>query len=195
MIGVDRLPSGSYRARLMVDGQTYTATFPSEEDAREWLVVIRGRVVGGRAARRLTVEQYAHRWLGEFIDTAPAVDRYRRDVVEAILPALGSRALVEVTPVDIAALFEQANMDTSPAVADQGRATLGGTVHRRRGRRHHREEPSVGLAARSLAARTASTHRLSHGVLSSYAPGAASAAKTATAAGWYQRTSGEEGWT
>ncbi len=44
---------------------------------------------------------------------------------DAGLPALGSRALVGVTLVEIAALLEQVNMGTSPAVADRVRATLG----------------------------------------------------------------------
>lgn len=61
----------------MVNGQTYTATFPTEEEAAEWLAVARGRVVGARAARRLTVEEYTRRWLGEFIDTAADIDRQR----------------------------------------------------------------------------------------------------------------------
>ena len=49
-MGVDQLPSGSYRARLMVDGQTYTATFPTEAEADEWLVVARGRAIEARRA-------------------------------------------------------------------------------------------------------------------------------------------------
>ncbi|GEM_PF-377873 len=72
-MGVDHLPSGSCRARLMVDGQTYTATFATEAEACEWVVVTRGRVVGARVARTLTLEEYAHRWPGEFIDTAHSV--------------------------------------------------------------------------------------------------------------------------
>jgi hypothetical protein len=60
-MGVDRLPSGSYRARLMLDGQTCTATFATEAEAAEWLVVTRGRMLGKRVARMLTVEEYAHR--------------------------------------------------------------------------------------------------------------------------------------
>ena len=123
-MGVDRLPSGSYRARLMLDGQTYTATFATEAEAAEWLVVTRGRVLGKRAARMLTVEEYAHRWLGEFIDTAADVDRYRCDVVERIAPALGSRPLVELTPAEITALLEQVAAEASAAVAEQVRATL-----------------------------------------------------------------------
>lgn len=124
-MGVDRLPSGSYRARLMVEGQTYTATFATEREAAEWEVVTRGRVVGARAARSLTLGEYARRWLGEFIDTAADnIDRYRRDVTEHILPALGPRLLVEVTPAEIVALLAQVRADVSPDVPDQVRATL-----------------------------------------------------------------------
>ena len=123
-MGVDRLPSGSYRARLMVDGNAYAATFATDDEAREWLVVTRGRALGVRAARTLTVEAYARRWLGEFIDTAAEIDRYRRDVVEHILPVLGSRPLVEVTPPEIAALLEQVSMTVSLAKAAQLQETL-----------------------------------------------------------------------
>ena len=123
-MGVDRLPSGSYRARLMVDGQTHTATFVSEREAAEWVVVTRGRVVAARAAQSLTVEDYAGRWLGEFIDGAAGVDRYRRDVAEHILPTLGSRPLVGVTPSEIAALLECVDAAGSAAEADQLRTTL-----------------------------------------------------------------------
>jgi hypothetical protein len=52
---VDRLPSGSYRARLMVDGQTYSSTFATEAEAHEWLTVTRGHVVAARAAQSLMV--------------------------------------------------------------------------------------------------------------------------------------------
>lgn len=71
------------------------------------------------------MEEYARRWLGEFIDTAADIDHYRRDVVEHVLPALGARPLVEVTPAEIAALFEQVGTAACADVADQVRATLG----------------------------------------------------------------------
>lgn len=107
---------------MMVDGKAYSATFTTDDEAREWLVVTRGRVVGARAARRVTVEQYASRWLGEFIDTAAGIDRYRRDVVQHILPVLGPRPLAEVTPTEIAALLEQ--VAVSPVEAVQLQVTL-----------------------------------------------------------------------
>ena len=123
-MGVGRLPSGSYRARLMVDGQSSTATFATEAEAAEWLAVTRGRAVGARAARRLTLEQYADRWLSEFIDTAANLDHYRGDMADHILPGLGARPPVEVSPAEIAKLLEQVEADTSGDVADQVRATL-----------------------------------------------------------------------
>ncbi len=123
-MGVDQLPSGSYRARLMIEGKTYTATFATEAEAGEWVVVTRGRVVGGRAVRSLTVEEYADRWLSEFIDTAANIEHYRRDIADHVLLVLGARPLVEVTPAEIARLLEQVEADTSGAVADQVRATL-----------------------------------------------------------------------
>jgi hypothetical protein len=146
-MGVDRLPSGSYRARLMVDGEKCTATFPTKREAAEWVVVARGRVVRARAARRLTVGEYACRWLGEFIDTADGVDRYRGDVAEYIVPALGSRPLAEVMPAEIVALLEQVAREVSLADARQVRATPAGAVRRCGGRRHRRTEFAQGASS------------------------------------------------
>ena len=108
----------------MVDGQTYSSTFVTEAEAHEWLVVTPARAVGTRAARTLTVEAYARRWLGEFIDAAADVDRYRRDVAEHILPALGSRPLVEVTHAEIMAMIPRIGSASSVIAAEQLRATL-----------------------------------------------------------------------
>ncbi len=123
-MGVDQLPSGSYRARLMIEGKTYTATFATEAEAAEWLAVTRGRAVGAKAARRLTLEEYAGRWLSEFIDTAANIEHYRPDIADHVLPVLGARPLVEVSSGEIARLLEQVEADRSGAVADQVRATL-----------------------------------------------------------------------
>ena len=87
-MGVDRLPSGSYRARLMVAGQVYTATFPTRGEADEWLVVTRGDAVEARVARGLTVEHYVHRWLDLFIDDADGIERFRGNVEQCIVPVL-----------------------------------------------------------------------------------------------------------
>ena len=122
--GVDRLPSGSYRARLMVDGKTYSVTFATEPEAAEWVVATRDRLGEARAARRLTLGEYARRWLGELIDPAANIDRCRRHALDHILPALGARPLVEGSPAEIATLLEQVEADRSGADADQVRAPL-----------------------------------------------------------------------
>jgi Holliday junction resolvasome RuvABC DNA-binding subunit len=116
-MGVDRLPSGSYRARLMVDGQKYSATFATEPEAADWMAVTRGRAVGARAARRLTLEL-----LGSVAERVHRHGRQHRPTTSR--PVLGARPLVEVSPAEIAKLLEQVEADTSGDVADQVRATL-----------------------------------------------------------------------
>jgi hypothetical protein len=88
------------------------------------VVATRGRLIGARVNQRVTVEQYADRWLGEFIDAAENVDRYRRDVATYILPALGTRLLVEVTAADVENLIGEVAVAVSPSAEEQLRATL-----------------------------------------------------------------------
>jgi hypothetical protein len=38
VVAIDRLPSGNFRARLMINGKRYTSTLPSEADASLWEV-------------------------------------------------------------------------------------------------------------------------------------------------------------
>lgn len=40
-MAIDRLPSGRFRGRLMVVGKRYTATLPTEDDARLWEIQAR----------------------------------------------------------------------------------------------------------------------------------------------------------
>lgn len=87
-------------------------------------MVTRGRAIEARPARTLTVEQYAHQWLGSFIDDAAGLDACRRDVEDHIVPVLGARVLVEVTAAEITALLEQVELAVSPAAAAQVRSTL-----------------------------------------------------------------------
>jgi hypothetical protein len=62
-MNVRKLPSGSYEARLMVNGVRYSATVPTREDAQDWIKVVRARAVTGGLPRRITVEQYSSRWM------------------------------------------------------------------------------------------------------------------------------------
>ena len=81
----------------MVDGFAFTATFAAEKEAEAWLAVTRGSALWVRAARRLTLEAYARQWLGEFVDDAADLDRYRPDVECYVIPGLGGQLLLMVT--------------------------------------------------------------------------------------------------
>jgi len=123
MMALDRLPSGNIRARLMVDGQRLTATFSTEREASDWQIVTRAAAVERRASETLTVERYARRWLGEFIDAARDLDRYRRDVENHVIPCLGTYRLSAVSPADIAVLLSRLAAEAPAGSADSVRAT------------------------------------------------------------------------
>ena len=69
-MAIDRLPPGRFRARLMIDGQRYTATLPTEADARVWEIETRGAVIRRRGATSVTFAAYANGWLAGFVDDA-----------------------------------------------------------------------------------------------------------------------------
>ncbi|MFU8840951.1 MAG: hypothetical protein ACNA8R_09540, partial [Nitriliruptoraceae bacterium] len=65
-MSIRKLPSGSYEARVMVNGVRYAATVPTRGDAEDWVKVIRARAVTGGLPRRITVEQYSMRWMATY---------------------------------------------------------------------------------------------------------------------------------
>jgi hypothetical protein len=96
MVAIDRLPSGSFRARLMVDGQRYSATLPTEADARLWDVETRATAVVRRSAASVTFGSDATGWLAGFIDDAPDRARFAAALTHRLLPAFGDQLLLEV---------------------------------------------------------------------------------------------------
>jgi hypothetical protein len=99
-VAIDRLPSGSFRARLMIDGRRYTATLPTEADARLWEVETRAAAAVRRGAASVTFAVYAAGWLAGFIDDAPDRARFEAALEHGFLPALGSLPLLEVLDAD-----------------------------------------------------------------------------------------------
>ena len=99
-MAIDRLPSGSFRARLMIDGQRYTATLPTEADAHLWEVETRAAVIRRRGAAVVTFAAYAEGWLAGFIDDAPDRVRYEAALPNRLLPAFGELPLPEVLRAD-----------------------------------------------------------------------------------------------
>ncbi len=96
----DRLPSGRFRARLMINGRRSTATLPTEADARLWEIETRASAALGRRAGRVTFADYAANWLAGFIDDTPDRSRFEAALEHRLLPVLGALSLLEVLDAD-----------------------------------------------------------------------------------------------
>ena len=99
-MAIDRLPSGSFRARLMIDRQRYTATLPTEADARLWEIETRASAALRRRAGRVTFADYAANWLARFLDDAPDRARFEVALTHRLLPVFGEFSLLEVLDAD-----------------------------------------------------------------------------------------------
>ena len=125
--GIDRLPSGTYRARLAVDGYQHTiGTFHTIGDARAALDIARAEKARGtfeppmekrrrlkaeREQRRAetagdgrTVRELAEAWLSWLEASglkAGTVYTYRRHLEAHFLPTFGERPVGEVTAIEV----------------------------------------------------------------------------------------------
>jgi len=99
-VAIDRLPSGSFRARLMIDGERYTATLSTEADVRVWEIETRGAVIRRRGATSVTFAAYATGWLAGFVDDAPDRARFEAALEHRLLLVVGSLPLSEVLQAD-----------------------------------------------------------------------------------------------
>jgi hypothetical protein len=84
----------------MIDDQRYTATLPTEADARVWEVETRAAAALRRGATSVTFAAYAAGWLAGFIDDAPDRARFKAALEHRLLPELGSLPLLEVLESD-----------------------------------------------------------------------------------------------
>jgi integrase len=118
-MNIRKTASGRFEARLMVNGVRYTSTQPTREDAEDWLTVVKAKAVTGGLPRRITVEQYALRWMSTY-DGSPTSTRvfHRGNLDRHVLPVLGSRSMAEVTPTDISRLLNRLKASVSVATAD-----------------------------------------------------------------------------
>ena len=99
-MAIDRLPSGRFRARLMIDRQRYTATLPTEADARIWEIQTRATVAMRGRAVSVTFAVYAARWLAQFLDDEPDRARFEAALEDRLLPVLGELPLLKVLDAD-----------------------------------------------------------------------------------------------
>jgi len=99
-VAIDRLPSGRFRARLMIEGRRYTATLPTEADARVWEIETRAAVAVHRSATSVTFAAYAEGWLAGFIDDAPDRPQFEVALKHRLVPVPGELPLLEVLETD-----------------------------------------------------------------------------------------------
>jgi integrase len=118
-MSVDKLPSGRFRARLMIDGARYSETFGTREEAKDWEVVTRARAINGALPKRVTVREYATRWLAGYA-TAPHNTRvFHETNLAHINRAVGDFAVSRVTPSDITRMLNAIIDTRSPALAER----------------------------------------------------------------------------
>ena len=160
-----QLPSGAYHARLMINGVRYTATLPTCEDAEDWETIIRAKAVSGSLPRRISVRDYAARWMSTY-DTAPTSTHsfHQGNLDRYILRMLGSRSVADVTP-DRDRTTDQ--WGDGPGIGGDGGCRLPdlfSAVQRRRRRRRHGPQPGRVQAAPTQApARSAGGPRAAGG--------------------------------
>lgn len=104
----------------MIDGVSWSETFSTEKEARDWLVVTRARAITGGLPKRITVGEYAARWMATY-DTAPSSTRewYRSNLDRYVLPAIGRRSMADVTPTDISRMLNGVREAVSATTADK----------------------------------------------------------------------------
>ncbi len=123
-MSVRRLPSGRFQARLTIDGVKYAETFPTEREARDWILITRARAITGGLPKRITVGEYAARWMTTY-DTAPSSTRnwHQGNLARYILPAISRRPIAEVSPTDISRMLNGVRASVSAAAADSAYRT------------------------------------------------------------------------
>ena len=118
-MGVDRLPSGRFRARLQIDGLPYSGTFATRQEADDWVLTMKARALTTGLPKRITVREYSIHWMTTY-DEAPTATRdfHQGNLDRHILPAIGSRRLSDVTPTEIARMINGVRAEVSAATAD-----------------------------------------------------------------------------
>jgi 5-methylthioadenosine/S-adenosylhomocysteine deaminase len=99
-VAIDRLPSGSFRGWLMIDGRRCTATLPTEADARIWEIETRAAVALRCRSASVTFAAHAANELAGFIEDAPDRARFEAALEDRLLPVLGEVRLLEVLDAD-----------------------------------------------------------------------------------------------
>lgn len=127
---IDRLPSGRWRVRYRDPGGrriAAPASFGTKADANAFLATVhadlaRGQYLDPRAGR-LTVAQWAERWLDRSGKRPATVARDRQGIA-VFLPSLGTATLGGLSPADIQAAVDRRARQASPATVTRDFAAL-----------------------------------------------------------------------
>lgn len=123
-MGTRQLPSGTWQARVTIAGRTHTSTHPTRQDADDWILMTRARNLQGALPSRMTVREYAARWLVTY-DQHPVntVAFYKRGLKHAAA-WIGPRPVSKVTASDIKTLLNRVEEAHGTAEADRTYRTL-----------------------------------------------------------------------
>ena len=133
---IRKLPSGRYQAAYNGPDLALhrpASTFDTLMDARGWVQAERRLIDAGtwtppatrnERTRPLTVAEYAGPWLADRTLKPRTRDLYRRLLAHHVLPDLGERALVDLTPTDVRSWHAALATTTGPTARAHAYALL-----------------------------------------------------------------------
>ncbi len=127
---IDRLPSGRWRVRYRDPGGlriTAPTSFGTKADANAFLATVHADLARGQyldpKAGRLTVAEWAEKWLGR-AGKRPATVARDRQGIAVFLPSLGTVTLASLKPADIQTAVDRRARQASPATVTRDFAAL-----------------------------------------------------------------------
>lgn len=106
-MGVRMLPSGTWQARVTIDGRTFTDTFPDRDQADDWIILTRARNVQGALPSRMTVREYAARWQASYERRPDNTAEFYRKHLQLALPHIGMLPVGKVRPTHIRVMLDK----------------------------------------------------------------------------------------
>lgn len=169
---IEKLPSGRYRARYMVDGRWVNAptTFPSKAEAGIFLDSVRTDMVRGawKAPRRarMSLDAYGQKWIEQRESLKSSTRReYESCWRNHIGPYIGSHRLDEVTPDMVRDWHAQTQARLRVELEDKDAARMAREKHAAKGARKDRRPRQLTQASVRDGSATASrAYRLLHAV-------------------------------
>lgn len=122
-MGIEQLPSGSWRATVQIDGTRHRQTFDTPQDAADWELITRAASITGALPGTATVREYAARWIAGYTKTSTR-RFYQSRLTNHILPVLGPVRVSKITPSDVTRFLSAVARGKGMATADAVYRTL-----------------------------------------------------------------------